>query len=257
MRSVKIMLMNQIQSMLKSCETGSSFIPPSTLYNEGWMLRILLHWFAAHSPLSHPLSFPEDGRWFSEALLTSAFLARYQGDQLAETWTHADGVIGHFAIGNAGKGDLSLLPDGTHFVALEAKMFSPLSPGTTNARYYNQAARYVACIAEVLRQADRRPPEMSRLGFYIVAPQSQIAKEVFTKHVSHSSIQEVVKRRVDEYGGEKRAWFDEWFLPTFQCMDIQMMSWEALIDLIHERDPKFGEEMQGFYHLCLSFNGKK
>ena len=33
-------------------------------------------------------------KWYSEALLPSAFLARVREDKLAEFWTHADGVIG-------------------------------------------------------------------------------------------------------------------------------------------------------------------
>jgi predicted type IV restriction endonuclease len=57
-------------------------------------------------------------------------------------------VIGHFNIGKDGRGDFTLKPDATHFVVLEAKMFSKLSAGTTRASYYNQAARYVGCIVK-------------------------------------------------------------------------------------------------------------
>ncbi len=39
-------------------------------------------------------------------------------------------------------------------------MFSKLSSGVKNANYYNQAARNVACIAEVLRRGNKKPDEL-------------------------------------------------------------------------------------------------
>ena len=72
--------------------------------------------------------------WFSEAWLPSAFLPRYRGDPLAESRTHADGVMGHFAIGDRGAVDLALRPDAGQFVVIEAKIAGRLSPGVKNAR---------------------------------------------------------------------------------------------------------------------------
>jgi hypothetical protein len=82
--------------MLNSCDTADSLFPPTELYNEGWLLRIFLDWFSTHRVDKHPLSFSEGARWFSEALLLSAFLPRSREDPLGESRTHADGVIGHF-----------------------------------------------------------------------------------------------------------------------------------------------------------------
>ena len=77
-------------------------------YNEGWLLRVVLDWFSRHKIPNHLLNFQVNARWFSEALLPLVFLARHRGDPLAENWTHADGVVGHFTIGDQGKADLSL-----------------------------------------------------------------------------------------------------------------------------------------------------
>ena len=44
-------------------------------------------------------------------------------------------------------------------------MWSKLSPSTTNAPGYDQAARTVACIAETLKRADIKPQQMKRLSF--------------------------------------------------------------------------------------------
>ena len=151
------MLFDRISILLESCSTENPCFPPTTLYNEGWLLRLVLDWFSTHDIGNHPLNFEKKARWFSEALLPSAFLARRRGDPLAESWTHADGVVGHFVIGAQGKTDLSLLPRATQLLVVEAKMFSELSSGVTKARYFDQAARTVACIAEVFHRANMNP----------------------------------------------------------------------------------------------------
>jgi hypothetical protein len=94
-----------------------------------------------------------------------ALLARHQGDPLAEKWTHADGLGGHFSIGKEGKTYLSLLHNTTHSVILEAKIFSNLSPGLKNDRYFDQADRNVACISEVFHRANLSPRNASHVGF--------------------------------------------------------------------------------------------
>lgn len=71
-------------------------MPPTHLYNEGWMLRLVLDWLDRHRDLEHPLALHEGARWYSEALLPSRFLRDEHGDPLAESHTHADGLIGHF-----------------------------------------------------------------------------------------------------------------------------------------------------------------
>jgi hypothetical protein len=74
-----------IQRMLRAASGGRPLFPPTLLYNEGWLLRLVLDWFSRHDVQGHPLSFGAGARWFSEALLPSAFLARHRGDRLAES----------------------------------------------------------------------------------------------------------------------------------------------------------------------------
>jgi hypothetical protein len=130
------MMLERIQPILETCETDTPLLPRTELYNEGWLLRLVLDWFSTHQVPDHPLSFYQDSRWFPEAWLPSAFL---HGPQ-PESWTHADGVIGHFTIGEKGKAALSLRAGATHFVVLEAKLFSRLASGVTHAPHYDQAA---------------------------------------------------------------------------------------------------------------------
>ncbi|MFZ4440807.1 MAG: hypothetical protein ACOYOS_20510 [Syntrophales bacterium] len=245
--------LNTINLILERCESNTSSIPPTVLYNEGWMLRLMLEWFSNHPAFGHPLAFTEGSRWYSEALIPSAFSARK--NKFAETWTHADGVIGHFDIGTFAKGDLTLNPGASHLVVLEAKMFSKLSGGITNAGYFNQAARYVACIAEVLKQAGRQPQEFKALGFYVLAPECQIKRGVFDEHLQKDSLRSLVKRRVAEYGDEQ-GWFSQWFEPVISQLKIEVLSWEGLIDFLPDSDPNKAQ-LNDFYEHCLKFNKPK
>jgi len=246
---------NQIEGFLKSCATDVPVMPPTQLYNEGWMLRLTLNWFSSidleNEP--YPLAVPADCRWYSEALLPSVFLPELRGDSRAESWTHADGVIGHFDIGNGAKGNLTLHSNAKHFVVLEAKMFSKLSAGVKNASYYNQAARNVACIAEVLKRAGRPVTEFKALGFYVLAPASQIQRGVFDEQLTKDSLRAVVERRVKEYGGKRDRWFSQWFLPIHERLDTKAISWEDLIAFLTVRDPE-AYQLSAFYGQCLRFN---
>ena len=248
------MMFERIHAMLQSCTTQSPLFPPTVLYNEGWLLRLVLDWFSAHRVSNHPLSFYDGSRWFSEALLPSAFLARRKGDPLAESWTHADGVVGHFSIGKKGKAGLSLLQDATHFVVLEAKMFSRLSSGVKNASFFDQAARTVACTAEVFGRAKRSPLATSHLGFYVMAPQSQIKRGVFAQAMDRDSIAEKVERRVKQYAGARDEWYLECFQPTFEQIEIGVVSWEGLIATVREHGSVAANSLDEFYRRCIQFN---
>ena len=240
-----------IQEMLRSAASSRPLFPPTLLYNEGWLLRLVLNWFDGHSLQDHPLSFAAGAAWFSEAQLPSAFLPRYRGDKLAESRTHADGVVGHFLIGEKSRTDLRLLTGANQLLVLEAKMFSSLSPGVTHASYYDQAARTVACMAEVLHRAECHPSELATLRYSVLAPSSQIKKGVFSMEMPKESIFKKVDRRAEAYEGKKDRWFEEWFRPTWEKIVIDCLSWEALITTIQERDRPFGRSFNQFYEHCL------
>ncbi len=218
------------------------------------MLRLVIDWFDRNRGINHPLCFLDNAEWYSEAQLPTTFLSKSHGDKYGESWTHADGVIGNIKIGNSGATDLSILPGAAHLVVLEAKMFSKLSAGVTHARYYNQAARNVACIAETLKQGNRNPSDLSALGFYVIAPQSQIDNGIFRNYLTHDSIQKTVKRRADEYDESKEEWLQNWFIPTIQRIDIRAISWEEIIETIRVTDPSSAHEINDFYDMCLQFN---
>ena len=150
-------------------------MPPTLLYNEGWLLRGVLHWFSQHRDIEHSLSFLPGSEWYSEGMLSSTFLPAFKGDKLAESYTHADGVIGSISVGEAGREDVSLVKPYEQFIVLEAKLFSPLSKGTKNAPNYDQAARIVACMANLLSLSSCSIHDLNSSGFYVLSPENQVA----------------------------------------------------------------------------------
>src|SRR5947209_2635101 len=135
---------DRVCAMLQSLAGDHPVLHPTELYCEGWLLRLILDWQASGGRSGTPLDFPARARWFSEALLPSAFRRRTRQDPLAESRSHADGVIGHFTIGGGNKAGLALEPEATALVVLEAKVFSGLSAGVTKVKGFDQAARTVA-----------------------------------------------------------------------------------------------------------------
>lgn len=248
------MFLNAFLNLISNIDFENPNFPPTILYSEGWLLRLIIDWFSTSGISDHTLSFPKDAHWFSEARLPSAFLPRFKGDPLAEAHTNADGVIGHITNGSKGKTDLALVPNATHFVVLEAKLYSGLSKGVKHAKYYDQAARSVACMADIIRQANHKPETFTKLGFYVLAPKVQISSRTFNRHLDKKSIRDKVTRRISSYDGERYDWLKVCFLPTLERIDVRTISWESILDTISENDSKIGESLNEYYSQCLTFN---
>jgi hypothetical protein len=238
--------------MLLRCGTEAAILPPTELYNEGWLLRLVLDWFQRSRLQGHPLSFSEGARWYSEALLASRFLPTRRGDPLAESFTHADGVIGHFDISPGERGEATLHKDAQQFVVIEAKLGSSLSTGVKNSPNYGQAARNAACIAHAVQVAELNPTALAFLAFYVVAPEQQIQSGVFENFVTKERIRNQVKSRVAQYGGVHDRWLEEAFLPSLERMALDLLSWESIIGHIEQHDASSG--LSEFYRECLRFN---
>ena len=248
------MTLEGIHALIDAAETEPHRFPPTLVYSEGWMLRLVLLCFQTNGAPGHILAFHSGATWFSEALLPSPFSPRHRGDRRAEARTHADGLLGHFSIGSAAKADARLLPDAKQFVVTEAKIHSPLSGGTRNAPAYNQAARNVACIAELLSRANRRPTELQSLAFLVIAPQEHIDEGSISGKLEKTSIEDAVRTRAQAFSPELDTWLEEWFLPTLQAMTIMAISWEQLIRDIASQDEHTARGLTTFYERCLRYN---
>jgi len=138
-----------LSDVMNSVYSDINHFPPTQIFNEGWLLRILLE---CHHRGYEPFPFQrmKNSNWFSEAQLPTPFKPRFRGDQQAENRTHIDGVYGHFTILSDTKSGLMLRSDAEQFEVIEAKLFSPLSPDVKNASNYDQVARTVACMAKTI-----------------------------------------------------------------------------------------------------------
>lgn len=244
----------RVSDILRACGTPDGVLPPTALYNEGWMLRLVLDAYSHLGQPGLPLKPDAGARWHSEVLLPSRFLARSRTDPLAEGWTHADAVIGHFSLRPGGRGDIQLAADAKQFVVIEAKMFSPLSAGTRQAPTFNQAARNVACMAQAIASAKVPLASLETVAFIVLAPESQLALTEFTAIVNRESIGKVVAERVASYHGTYDPWREEHFSPLCERIDILPIPWEAAIADIASQQSSYGAQLLQFYDTCVRFN---
>jgi hypothetical protein len=251
----EVMVLEGIHKLISAAESEPANFPHTLLYNEGWLLRLVLDWYSRHKLTGNPLLFQHRATWFSEALLPSPFRPRHRGDPRAEARTHVDGIVGHFSIGRSGKADASLLADATQIIVIEAKIYSPLASGTRHAPSFDQAARNVACITELLSRANRLPSEMTNLAFFIMAPEVQIEAGVFTQKLDKAYIRAAVLSRAEAFAPELGSWVDEWFIPTLEAIRIETHSWESLIGYTASNDPETFQSLLAFYKRCLMHNG--
>lgn len=237
-------MIEAVSRILSQCGEPDSPLPATELYNEGWMLRLVLDWLQRHPGINHVLSPAAGARWASEVLLASRFLPTRRGDPLGEGFTHADGVVGHFDV-RPSRGDLVLRPDATQLIVIEAKLRSPLSAGTRNSPDYDQAARNVACIAQVA-------PQLQRSAFFVLAPQEQIGAGVFGELISRDSISAKVSKRCQAYEGVHDGWLAEVFEPALRLIELGLLSWEDVLAGLADGDG--GSALREFYARCLEFN---
>lgn len=243
--------MDRIQYMLNLCEDeNNTIMTPTILYNEGWLLRIILDWFSFQKNIEHILAFNEESRWYSEALLPTPFKARYRGDRNAEAYTHADGIIGNFEIGYYGKTDIKLDKFASQFVVIEAKMFSRISKRIKNFEDYDQVTRTLACMAEIIRRDD---------VLLLIAPHDQIKKNYFTEYIKKENIKLKVLKRIKNYKDKKEIfkkerWFNNKFLPFLEIVNIEILSWESILEFIKTIDKDKFKFIDEFYDNCIRFN---
>ena len=246
--------MTIISEFINSFDPSKPNFRPTEIYNESWLVKLVLHQASTIPQDNFPISFLKSSTWFSEALLPTVFKARSRGDQLSESRTNADGVIGQIKIGEQAKADLDLSFNATQLTVVEAKISAPLSPGVSHAKYFDQAARNVACMAEILSTANRKPTTMIRLDFVVLAPQGSIDKGTYSAELSKDSIKNKVRKRVTAYEGTLDNWYEEKFLPLLNEVQLHALSWEKTLAWITNHNPRIKDDLVDFYELCLRFN---
>ena len=218
------------------------------LYNEGWMLRLVLFWFHKNPQCSYndKISMKQGVHWFSEGRLESPFEK--------EGYTRADGVYGNIEIGDKGDSDIKLAKNCKQFIVTEAKIFSKYSAGITKIENYNQAARNIACMYQIVENSDQSYHDIEEIAFYTLLPKSQIENErTFTEYTSVEHILETIENRIKPYNGMMKEWFD-YFSDFLNKIKIELISWEEIITFISKNDEEYGKMLSDFYDKCLEYN---
>jgi len=246
-------IMNIFKSV-KSEDNIMGNLLPTELYNETWMLRLVLHWFNKNKGESFeglPISMNTDSNWFSEGRMGTVF--KREGN------TNADGIYGNIRIGEKRFCDISLAPGCEQFVVTEAKMFSKFSDGITNNKTYNQAARNVVCMCHL---AKNEINNIKDIAFYTLLPYSQIVDEkTFEEFTQVGHIKETVFKRIELLKNKKEYdklidWYDNDFIPFCEKVKIELISWERVNNAICLKDPDYGKTLKNYYAKCLDYGQK-
>ena len=245
--------MNVISDLISSFDPDKPHFRPTEIYNESWLIKLVLHHASTIRDADHFLGFLPGSTWYSEGILPTAFKARFQGDPLSEARTNADGIIGHFRIGNKAKADLELIEDAKQFTVLEAKIDSPLAAGVTHANYFDQAARTVACMAEAIKSAGREPSKLDCLDFIVLAPQASIEKGIFSEEMDPNSIRSKVQKRTLAYDGQLEDWYRKHFEPTLERIRLHSLSWESALEWVSDKKPEIANDLSQYYQRCLQY----
>lgn len=218
-------------------------INPTIIYNEGWMVRLLVEYSIRENICLHDIHFEKFENWTSEALISSPFI---KAPKLREGYTHVDIAFGDFTINYQERGEL-VFNSPKLFGVIEAKMKSDLSQSTSNYKNYNQASRNVACIAK------------NTLGckcesyFIVVAPKSIIDRHQIEKQIDKTFIVDQINSRFNIYDDEfKKHQKQCEVLNEVKTMTILSISYE---DWIAEfRDGKIKKKLESFYSECKAWN---
>ncbi|MNF84177.1 hypothetical protein D3C85_1027970 [compost metagenome] len=235
-----------------------NYTQPTEFYCEGWLLRLLILSISDYGLKNHELYIKDNYNYFSEPLLYSPFLARSGGNKLlAERFTHADSAIGEFVVGDKNKGSLSFT--GNDLKIFEAKIYSKFSSKVTNSLFYNQVARYIACITETILRADKiNILDDLQIGFYLVLPKDQFSKtSTFKQFLNKEHIRKTVEKRIEQYRSEtcyieRKKWFNNEFNMVLEKIEIKPIFYEDII--VDLAGYKFYNEISNYYELCLKYN---
>ena len=255
-----------VKAMEACCGQYGTPIARSEVYNETWLLRMVLSClhdykdykgdFNASSPIEEReiLNRIIDAvrvRWISEGGLRPTL--KNEGT----TWT--DAIIG--AVGIKDDVDeeldsetkrgiiLNREKENVGVVVIEAKVGSKLSEGTRNYAGYNQAARNIACLAKLVMH---EPEDFIRkCAFVVLGPQNPIKswKGQSENQRIVDAAMGIIKRQHDV--AQTRYDDNAKFLATAKMIAGQstVISWDEIVQILDD------SELSRFYTSVLKENG--
>jgi len=228
---------------IKALDKLAEHINPTVIYNEGWMIRLLVMESIIEKLEIEGISFGNvaSQNWTSEALIESPFL---KAQKYPERHTHPDIIFGDFCVDYAKCGKITLKDPPKRLGIIEAKMGSNLSQRTSYAEKYNQASRSICCLSHVTKDK----PDCE-IFFIVAAPKKTIEKPIFVKQIKPENIKKQIEERFQLSSIE--------YLPGIRGQvencKISTISYESWIDGLKKNDG-VEKELNKFYQKCLQHN---
>jgi len=247
-------------------DENERMLPPTVIYNEKWMLRLVMKWFLnqssyiVNSDLDRKIvkgfKFDENANCYSEATIQTPFKKRKKGvkDKLAEASSTVSGVIGHIkVISKKNKEKVVVSNEANQFNVFEVFLYDELYKGTKTLPKYNQVARVISCLVYSTYKLENS--FLDNTGLYIIAPREQLKLSSFKIFTERDKIEEIIRARVEEYKDdeEKKSWLD-YFNRVFMRVEVECISWEDIILFIKKNDSEYGDHIRVFYDKCLLYN---
>ena len=83
------------------------------------------------------------------------------------------------------------------------------------------------------------PEQMDELAFILLRPPGPPRRrDLRVGRLALDAIRRKVRRRVEDYAGERDAWFRDWFEPTWRRIEVRSLSWEDVVDTIAFHAPR-------------------
>ena len=238
-------LLGVYEAGLINPETPKCLFPETDIFNEGWLLRLVLKEWVAGSGRSELgfLPFPDGVTAYSEGQLYTPF----RGSSRRERNTHVDGIVGDFLITDT-KSGIVLKSDFRYIAAFEAKVFGRISPGVKNAPDFDQVSRTAACLINSVLLAGPQPSYAAHLVVVYAKDNRYIDAAAY----SRSYIEETIAKRLQPFtAAEERSDAIERFAAgwkeVFERLEVHFLTWEEVVADIGDR------ELSRFYDLCKEF----
>jgi hypothetical protein len=222
-------------------------INPTIIYNEGWIIRLLVEESIRAKIKVKNIDFSKMKNWTSEAKISSPFEgAELKSINKNETKTQTDIILGDFPnpkFGETGGSEVKAEKNAEILGIIEAKMGSSLSQGIKKAEKYNQASRSISCLAHATKESPK-----CEIFFAVVAPHIQIEKSKFKEQINN--VEEEIKGRFISTKGIV-GYTDDMREKVKNCKKL-IISYEEWISKIEDNDVK--KAVVGFYEKCIKYN---
>jgi len=238
-------LLDLHQAGLINPEAPKRLFPETEIFNERWLLRLVLkEWLTGSGGSQFGfLPFPDGVTAYSEGQLYTPF----KRGSHREGNTHVDGIVGDFSIKDT-KSGIELKSDLRYIAAFEAKLYASLSADVTYAPGYDQVSRTAACLINSVVRARPQPTYSAHL----VIVHAKKNKYIHSADYEEDYIERSVAKRLEPFtAAEERSDAIERFAAgwkeVFERLEVHFLTWEEVVADIGDR------ELSRFYDLCKEF----